>query len=183
MTALVVNLVGGPGSGKSTTATGVFHKLKILGYNCEYVSEAAKDFVWEERHVAISVQPYVFGKQLIRLERLIDKVDFIITDCPLILSSYYGQFLNPGKYPESFYECVHEVATRNFNNIYYFIERVKEYNPTGRNQTEDEANKVSRDLKMLMDSKWKIPHKTIDGNEGAVDIIVNDIRNRHMNME
>lgn len=175
--ALVVNLVGGPGSGKSTTAAGVFHKLKILGYNCEYVSEAAKDFTWEERHVAISVQPYVFGKQLIRMERVVSKVDVVITDCPLVLCSYYGQFLHPGKYPDTFYDCVHEIATNNFNNMYYFVERVKKYNPSGRNQTEDEANSVSADLKFLMDHVWGIPFQNIPGNEAAVDHIVKDIVN------
>jgi adenylate kinase family enzyme len=36
---LVVNLWGGPGSGKSTGACYIFAQLKLLGVNCEYVSE------------------------------------------------------------------------------------------------------------------------------------------------
>lgn len=174
MTALVINLVGGPGSGKSTTATGVFHKLKLLGYNCEYVSEIAKDLVWEERHVAIACQPYVFGKQLIRMERLANKVDVIITDCPLVLCAYYGQFLHPGKYPESFFDSVHSIAA-GFDNMYYFINRVKKYNPSGRNQTEEEADKVSSDLRKLFNETWSLDHTHLVGDENAVDLIVKDI--------
>ena len=42
---IVVNLIGGPGSGKSTTAAGLFYNLKKLGINCEMALEYAKDKV------------------------------------------------------------------------------------------------------------------------------------------
>jgi len=35
---LVVNLYGGPGTGKSTTAAATFAELKMAGINCELVS-------------------------------------------------------------------------------------------------------------------------------------------------
>lgn len=39
----VVNLFAGPGSGKSTTAAGIFYILKSeYNINCEYVSEYAR---------------------------------------------------------------------------------------------------------------------------------------------
>lgn len=40
---IVVNFLGEPSCGKSTAATYVFSKLKMLGISCEYVSEFAKD--------------------------------------------------------------------------------------------------------------------------------------------
>ena len=43
---LVVNLYGAPGSGKSTGAAYIFAKLKMLGVNCELITEFAKDKVW-----------------------------------------------------------------------------------------------------------------------------------------
>lgn len=45
---LIVNLVAGPGTGKSTTMAGVFYKLKSLGIDCEMVTEFAKELVWEK---------------------------------------------------------------------------------------------------------------------------------------
>lgn len=41
----VINLFGSAGAGKSTTALGVTHQLKINGYKVEYVSEYAKQLV------------------------------------------------------------------------------------------------------------------------------------------
>ena len=39
---IVVNLFGGPGCGKSTTAAWLFNQLKERGINCEYVTEFPK---------------------------------------------------------------------------------------------------------------------------------------------
>ena len=51
---IVVNFYAPPGYGKSTFAALVFSKLKMLGVNCELVSEFAKDMVWEEDYVALA---------------------------------------------------------------------------------------------------------------------------------
>jgi len=51
---IVVNFFAPPGHGKSTFAALVFSKLKMLGVNCELVSEFAKDMVWEEDYVALA---------------------------------------------------------------------------------------------------------------------------------
>ena len=79
---LVVNLFGGPGCGKSTLMAGIFHQLKIQGYDCEMVTEFAKDIVWEERTELLKEQIYVFTNQNYRLFRVNGKVDIIITDSP-----------------------------------------------------------------------------------------------------
>lgn len=44
---LLVNLTGGPGSGKSTTAAFIFAKLKMLGYNAELVGEEARELIYD----------------------------------------------------------------------------------------------------------------------------------------
>ena len=46
---IIVNLFGGPGTGKSTGAAYIFSQLKLAGIDCEFVSEFAKDKVWERR--------------------------------------------------------------------------------------------------------------------------------------
>ena len=88
---LIINLFGGPGTGKSTTAAALFYKLKMMGINCELVTEFAKDITWEKNKKALACQPYVFGKQCYRIERCVDQVDVIITDSPLPLSILYNK--------------------------------------------------------------------------------------------
>ena len=69
MSALVVNLFGGPGCGKSTVAALLFGKLKQHGVNCEMALEYAKDKVWEESFKTLEDQIYIFGKQLHKIWR------------------------------------------------------------------------------------------------------------------
>lgn len=44
---MIINLFGGPCSGKSTVAAEVYAKLKRAKYNAGLVLEAAQDFVYD----------------------------------------------------------------------------------------------------------------------------------------
>lgn len=141
----LVNFMGGPGVGKSTTATHVFSLLKMAGVNCEYVSEFAKDLTWSESSKTLGFQPYVFGEQAWRIERLIGKVDVIVTDSPLLLSSIYAS----SDLPQSFHDFVLWTHNR-YNNINFYITRTKKYETTGRNQTEEEAIGIDETMTSFM---------------------------------
>lgn len=86
-----INLFGAPGAGKSTLAAIVFAKLKMMGINCELVTEFAKDKVWEKNNEALSNQIYIFAKQYYRMSRCAGQVDVIVTDSPLFLSPFYNK--------------------------------------------------------------------------------------------
>lgn len=145
MAPIVVNLTGAPGAGKSTGAAKIFSDLKQMGINCELVAEFAKDKTWEHNIKALSCQEYVFGKQSYRLARCRDDVDVIITDSPLPLGLIYNT--NPAL-DESFTKVVMNVFNT-YDNINFFINRVKPYNPKGRNQTAEESDKLSPTIKEL----------------------------------
>lgn len=152
---LVVNLFGGPCVGKTTTAAGVFMLLKLHDVECELVLEYAKDLVWEERHKTFKDQQYLFAKQNHRLWRVNEKVDYIITDCPLMLSPVYGE--RYGTANRLFNDHVAETV-RNYINFNVILTRTKKYNPNGRNETEDEAKEVDAlVIKYLhkYDMKWR----------------------------
>ena len=123
---IVINLMGGPGSGKSTAASGIFYRLKKMGVNCELVLEFAKDKVWEEAFRTIDDQIYIFAKQYHKLWRLRDKVDVIITDSPLLVSIFYNK--TPSKYFNNF--VIEQFNS--FDNMTYFIERPDRYQQSGR---------------------------------------------------
>ena len=78
MKTKVINLYGGPSSGKSTQASGLFYKMKQQGYNVELVNEFAKECVWEDNVPMLKDQLWVLAHQHRKLVRLRDKVDYII---------------------------------------------------------------------------------------------------------
>ena len=160
---IVVNLIGGPGSGKSTCASGIFYKLKQSGVNCELALEFAKDKVWEDSIKVLDDQLYIFGKQYHKLFRLKDKVDVIITDSPLLVSILYNK--TPSKY---FNDLVVE-QYNTFNNMLFFINRPDAYQTEGRLQTANDAKTIDDETKcMLKDNN--IPYTEISC-ENAVERI------------
>ncbi len=166
---LIVNLFAGAGAGKSTLAASVFSLLKWNGVSCELVTEFAKDMVWDEAYKILDNQVYVFGQQLRRLERLIGKIDVVVTDSPLLLSIIYNQ----GKYSQTFDALVLDVFNR-FRNLNYYVIRQKPYYQTGRVQTEQEAREIDFKLFDLLRSN-QIPCKAILGDMKSIDVILNDI--------
>lgn len=143
MKTTVINLIGSPGTGKSTIASELFAKMKWEGYDVELVSEYAKELIWEERNETFKNELYLFAKQHHRLFRLNGKVEYVITDRPLILSVFYNQ--KYGDNSQQFKDIVlHEV--NKFQNVNVFLKRTKPYISKGRNQTEEESDKFSDDM-------------------------------------
>lgn len=161
---IIINLIGGPGSGKSTIAAGLFYELKKSGYVCELVTEYAKDKVWEESFKTLDDQIYVFGKQFHRIYRVYDKVDIVITDSPLLLSIIYDKGES-----EYFHQLVVE-QYKKFNNLMVFVERETEYQETGRMQNETEAKKIDNEIKDLL-HKYDVDYVTSSTTKAIDDII------------
>lgn len=168
-TPIVINLFGPPGSGKSTGAAEVFAALKKSGINAELVTEFAKDKTWEHNATALGCQEYVFGKQSYRLARCRNDVDVIVTDSPLPLSIIYNSSPALGA---KFNEVVLSVFNT-YRNYNYYINRVKPYNPKGRNQTEAESDALSEPIKNLLASA-SIAYKTVNGDDDGYRAIVKE---------
>lgn len=138
----VLNMVGGPGSGKSTTAAGLFFFLKLLGVRCELVTEYAKELVYDENWSDLKKQLHVLAEQERRQRRLLGKVDFIVTDSPLLLGiAYVSDTIDQ--------HAVNESARSlwsHYRNINFLIQRAKPYVAYGRTQSEDEAREIDRKL-------------------------------------
>ena len=163
---LIINLFGAPGVGKSTGAAYIFSKLKMAGMNAELVTEFVKDKTWEHNSKALDNQVYMFGKQLFRITKCQDDVDVIVTDSPLFLNILYN---NSELLGEDFNKLVIKIF-KSYNNINFFLTRVKPYNPVGRNQTEEESDKLSNILYQLME-KYNIDYTKLQGNKGSYNFI------------
>jgi hypothetical protein len=165
---LIVNLFGGPGTGKSSFCAAIFAGLKWKDVNCEMVLEYAKDVVWEESFSKLGNQIYIFGKQIHRIYRLLNKVSVIVTDSPILLSMVYGEKENT-----VFKDLVLSEFNKQ-NNMNIFLNRKKKYNPIGRMQSENEAKVLDEQIKKMMVEK-NIDFFSIDGFPENVDFIVNKI--------
>lgn len=164
--ARIVNLFGGPGAGKSTTRAGVFNRLKLAGVKCEEVVEWVKYKVYEKSEYVFTDQMYVFAKQRKWLRQVADHVDIVVTDSPILLSSIYGD-------PND--DLFNQLILRefnSFNNINFLINRTKPYAAYGRNQTEDEAHGVDRQIENFL-IEHNIPFIEVIGNEMAAQVITN----------
>ena len=167
---LVVNLLGGPGCGKSTGAAYIFSQLKMRNIDAELVTEFAKDKTWEHNDLALSNQFYIFGKQAFRLGRVYGQVDVIITDSPLILSNCYAE--NAPKMENFKKACVDLFNT--YNNLNFFLTRVKKYNPNGRKQKVEEAEEISHKIKDIL-LENDISYTEVKGDISGYNIILERI--------
>ncbi len=87
-----INLFGGPGAGKSTTAAYLFSRLKKKHLKVEMVSEYVKSWAYEKKSVHRFDQVYLLGKQMQYEYRFLKNgVDHIVTDCPVFLSHVYSR--------------------------------------------------------------------------------------------
>lgn len=156
----IICLYAGPGAGKSTTAAGLFHLMKIKHMSVELVTEFAKDVIWDNNYDLLKDQLFIFANQNRKLERLINKVEYIITDSPLLLTLIYMS----DDYPKSFRLFVLDIIGR-YHNINIFINRVKPYIQTGRVQTKEQAEEIDEKIKSIL---WSDRNYTIvDGDKNA----------------
>lgn len=141
---IAVNFFAGPGAGKTTCTWAVASELKKRGINTEYVSEYAKELVWDENWPALKDQVEITRIQTARMKRLEGKVDVIVTDSPIILGSIYGKNNSP-EFTERMFKDFNS-----FINFNLFIRRGKDYQQAGRVENFQEAKQKDLEIEALL---------------------------------
>ena len=159
-----INLFGGPGSGKSTTAARVFSELKERKTSVEHVSEYVKSWAYSGRPVKHFDQIYIFGKQQqYEFRWLTNGVKNVITDSPCFLSAYYSRKYISEDMAEAIWRLC-ELYDQTYPCVNIFLERGdKEYVAEGRYQTEEEARSLDVEIYEYLMEKYegnviKIPY-------------------------
>lgn len=154
MKTTLINLYAGPGAGKSTKAAELFYKVKRLGIEAELISEYVKQWVWEERKICTYDQFYIFGKQAKKEYSLFGKVDYIITDAPMLLSVYYTSVFGSPEMARVFSDMykvyVDMCKESGVEMLHYWVERQGVYQPNGRIHSEEEALAIDKDLQKFL---------------------------------
>lgn len=161
----VVNILAGPGAGKSTTAAALFSSLKRQDIKCELVTEYAKEVEYEQRYRLFEDQLYITAKQNRRLKRLSQynkKLDYVVTDSSLLLGIMYSDC-----------EKLHDLILKTYHeydNINFLINRKKKYQTYGRSQTEAEARYLDVVIEDILKNN-NIPYYKIDNEFDILEII------------
>lgn len=171
-----INLLGGPGTGKSTTRAGVFYRMKTDGYKIEEVVEYAKELTYGKEFIRLADQLHLLGEQHHRIYKLKDQVDFIITDSPFIMGLAY---LEDSKHipRELFRELIVQIF-KSYNNVNIFLERDVEahgYQEYGRNQTLEQAKVKDMEIKQILIDN-RIPFHVVKMGSNSVEEIYSIVR-------
>ena len=172
----VINLWGGPGTGKSTTAAELFVKLKKQNVNVELVTEYAKDLTYEQRYNVLEEdQLYILTKQFRRLYRLRKSVDIVITDSPLLLGCVYFTYNDNQPLDYDLFEELSFHLNDNFINYHIVLNGLDNlvYSEIGRNQTLEEAKALDDSIfDFLIDTRIQFKELSIP-NDNLFEEIMN----------
>lgn len=171
---VVVNLISGPGAGKTILAGELFASIKREWITCDVSWEYIKRKLREKAMKVVQSQIYIFGKQQFQLFTMKDEVEVIVTDAPLLLNCIYDQ----SNCPELKALVLKEYGK--YNNLLYFIERdpTVEYETEGRYQDLEGAKEIDAKIKKFL-AENSIPYKTIKGiGVENKNLILNDVKNK-----
>jgi hypothetical protein len=152
----VVNIVAGPGTGKSILAARIFSELKLLGKNVELVTEYAKQLTWLKDFDSLRNQYHVSSQQYKMIKNLEEVVDVVVTDGSLLHGLAYNVM---DRENTSNVDKTHKAILQwhnEFDNLVIFLERSSKYpyQQAGRGQTLAEAIHTDNILKyMLFENK------------------------------
>lgn len=173
MRTKIINLVGSPSSGKSLIAALLFTELKMMHKRTEYVQEYAKTLVWQNRLDELANQYNVTMEQYKMIKAVNGKVEYICLDSPLLLGIYYNRYhpdnvSNIEKTEKMILNKIDE-----FDNIYIFIERNKEfpYEIEGRIHNEHESNEISLHLIDIL-KEFKLPYKSFRSDKSNIQEMI-----------
>lgn len=154
----VINLFGGPSSGKSTTSAGLFYHMKLKQHSVELVTEYAKDLVYSKQiELLLDQQEYIFTEQNWRLHRLRDQVEWAITDSPLMLSHVYVN--DTWSCAQPFKDLV--TATFNtYTNYNFFLQRPVAFEDYGRRHDYEQSLEIDNQIHTVLKDQ-QIPYQLI----------------------
>ena len=158
-------MLGGSGIGKSTIAAGLYYNMKLKHMNVELVREYVKILAWQGALITQFDQINIFGEQCKLEHTLYGKVNYIVTDSPIILAPIYEYFYNNDSFmEEAALKFMAKAKERGVKHMNFLLERGKQYDANGRYQTEEEAKTVDSMTRNFLD-KYGITYKTITGPE------------------
>lgn len=147
----VINIVGGPGCGKSLFTAAIVLYLSLHHRTVELIPDFAKSLVWQKDYEALRNQYHIAQRQYNMMALLDGQVQFLINECSLPQLMFYNEH-----YADNICDVAktreHMLAWyKQFNNVNILIDRADQaYVHTGRFQSEEQAREVDRGLRAVL---------------------------------
>lgn len=153
----VINILAGPGCGKSTTAADLYVTLSKAGESVELTREPAKLWAWQDQRPRFEDQVLIMGQQFQQEGMLYGKVDYVVNDSGGALScgfyaDYYADYYPgcQGQGPTTmhtelalaFYERAAQLYDLKF--VTFLLPRKFDYVQGGRFQTEEHSEQIDQ---------------------------------------
>ncbi len=175
----VINFYGGPSSGKSTAAAGLFYKMKVAGLSVELTDEFAKECVWEGNVPMLKDQLWVLAHQHRKILRLKGQVDFVITDSPVLLSPIYRELYEGPLYSDLIDKMALECYNM-YDNINFMLTRPSGFEENGRAQNEQQSldidNAIFDQFNFLNIGYTLLGTRAMDTASEAYECLISDIK-------
>lgn len=180
---VVVNMLGGSGIGKSTTAAGLYYNMKLTGMNVELVREYVKVLAWQGTKIGQFDQVNIFGEQCKLEHTLYGKVDYIVTDSPILLAPIYEVFYHGDSIIEgAAIKFLEKANSEGVKHINILLGRNKPYDVRGRYQSEEEALDVDARTREFL-SKYSMPYYEVSGPDEERVHKIMEIVNEYVSKE
>jgi len=148
---IVVNLFGGPGSGKTVKQSDLFSYMKKIGLDCERVDETAKVYVRRKKWDELNNQYMLSKKYYETIKAYEHEVNFIILDASLLIGLYHNE---TNEYNTSDKEKTKQKILEyynSFSNVNIFLNRKGiDYEENGRIETMEKACEIDNYLKNIL---------------------------------
>lgn len=177
----IINLWGGPGSGKTTLAYYLAYRFKQAGFRAELVGEAAREIIYDRNPGVtaaqlIDNQLLITGLQAERVKRLERHgIEVAISDSPLRMGLLYVQEHDMRWALQSAIEAFNKDFQHQYNVL---VQRTRgKYDKESRAQTESEAIKLDKKIEALIGHQLG-DYATVWGQEALVfDYLLQEVRN------
>lgn len=139
----IFEFYGGPGSGKTTAASGCVSYFKQRGYDVEFSREFAQQVIYSQQEHLLDSQPIIaIGQYGQYYNMKCAGVPYCFSDSSITLSKFYGndrdrQLLMP---------LLEQLETE-FEIVRIFVERAKPFKEFGRVHGEDESLHLDKQIK------------------------------------
>jgi nicotinamide riboside kinase len=153
MNSIVINFYGASCSGKSTIAAGLYATMKVKGYHTELVREYVKKLAWRDSAPNKWDQIHFLGQQINSESDLYNKVDYIITDSPILIVPFFEEHLLSKQITKNAaLDFIKYAEDDGIKYLHFWLSHPDNFDQRGRFETKEESNAIAKKMKDYLTS-------------------------------